>query len=484
MTWYREQSEKDAHAHIMKRLRQALASDGDFPARTQTVLKVKALVNNPNTRVDQIAEIVLTEISLGTRILHLVNSAYYQGSRKITTISQAIMRVGMQTLSEMFSGMVLMQRFVPAAKRGGAFSDTIKRSLLTSLLSAQLAEKKQANPQVREQAYLAGSLFHIGFLLLAYYFPQVYDSAEQRAVARGQNLYQSIVELLGISQLELTLAVLDSLEIPSIYSESVSEAHRCLTTGVQLGAESNLPYYLQCAALLADAICDSNSQNELDAKLVSLSASSEFPLKETREVLKDLAEHFSHHCEVIDMGFLRLPEYLYPVEQEMDTPNEQLSAEQRAFQAALNELKQAANDKEPLSSILLLALQTLVSAMGFDRAVLLLYEARQNELIGKASFGTPTPKPVREMRYSLAPSSESILAKALTSLKPERKGDPIFTDSIEQVAIPIAKGKKIIGVLYAEVVNRSEISEKIDFELGTAINSLMHQLEIALNNQL
>ena len=92
---------------IVQKLKQALRSDGDFPVRARVITELRILSSKPNTSINTIADMILKEPALGTRVLHLVNSAFYQRNRPITTISQAVMHIGMRALHAKY---LLLQR--------------------------------------------------------------------------------------------------------------------------------------------------------------------------------------------------------------------------------------------------------------------------------------------------------------------------------------------------------------------------------------
>jgi HD-like signal output (HDOD) protein len=208
-----EVREGDSPNEVLDKLGAALRKDGDFPVRAKVVTELRMLVNNPKTTVGQITEVILREPSLGTRVLSLVNSAFYQGTQPIMTITQAVTRLGMQPLSELCAGFILMQKFVPAAKRGGIFSESLKKSIIMSLVTSYLVREHDEGG-AKERGYLAGTFLNLGQLLLAYYFPQVYEAAGRRAKNLKHDVTQSLTEILGVSPSQLSLSIVDALQIP------------------------------------------------------------------------------------------------------------------------------------------------------------------------------------------------------------------------------------------------------------------------------
>ncbi|HQH26318.1 MAG TPA: HDOD domain-containing protein, partial [Oligoflexia bacterium] len=78
-------AEQEGAGKIISRLEAALSTDGDFPARARVINELLTLANNPDTPLERIVELVLSEPALGTRILHIVNSVLYQGATPVIT---------------------------------------------------------------------------------------------------------------------------------------------------------------------------------------------------------------------------------------------------------------------------------------------------------------------------------------------------------------------------------------------------------------
>lgn len=296
-------------ADLLNKLQAALRADGDFPVRAKVISDLYNLANNPNTPVNKISEVILREPSLGTRILHLVNSGYYHRGQPILTVSQAVVQVGMRTLCNLCGGLVLIHKFLPAAKRGAVFADNLKRTILTSLLTSGFSELSK-NKALAERGYLAGSFYYLGYLLLGYYFPQVYETAAKRAVERGENTIQSITELLGITASELNLTILRSLQLPDYYKEMLTKAYSADPFDTESEELKSLIRALIASGKLADAIVNDQPQEQfkqLLPELVRLGGVSEGQLM---PLLNGLPAIFSQHCEMIELGFLKIPDYL------------------------------------------------------------------------------------------------------------------------------------------------------------------------------
>ncbi len=474
---------------ILAKLEAALNADGDFPVRARAVSDLRRLVNEPNTPVEKIVEVILSEPSLGTRILHLVNSVYYNRMQPIITVSQAVMTLGMRALCDLCSGFILMQRFSPAAQRGGIFADNVKKSILTSALTSSLVLEVGKEEEV-EQGYLAGTFFALGPLLLAFYFPQVFESAEKRAVARGQTVTKSITETIGVAPVGLSLGVVDALAIPQVYRDLLINAYERfiqtvpVATTAQARSTENL---LATAAKLAEGIIETNSKSQLARTLEEISVQSGLAMEQIKLVLDKTPESFKQHCKMIEMTFLSLPDHFEQflvsgVGDSSDNGEEDADVGSD-FTFYLDEMRQAIANRETLSSIITTAMEALAFGQNFDRVLLLYLDENENLLAGKMALGKPYPTEVKNIRRELeflddetAPDIKSIIEGEVQIF-----GDPIFPDGWPFAAIPVGVSDTAFGVIYADMVCNSPLNAKpLDSGVKVAISMLVELLDQAV----
>lgn len=476
-------------AKIIQKLEAALNADGDFPIRARVVSELRKLVNDPNTPIEKIVELILGEPALGTRILHLVNSVYYQRRHPVMTVSQAVMQLGMRALTDLCTGLVLLRRFSPIAKRGGIFADNVKKCILTSLLTSMLS--RETSDEEEERGYLAGTFFSIGPLLLAYYFPQVFEAAEQRASRRGQTTTQSITETLGISPVALSLGIVDALAIPqyyrdlliNAYSIYVGEADHTQTGMGHTGVENALA----TAGRLSDAIIDTETRPELSAALDTISTTSGFNHDHFDKALSRIPVSFKKHCQMIEMSFLELPEHFVTYMETRDNPDLDQYADdvvtEDQFSYYTDEIKEAIASEETMSSIITSAMEALAFGLKFDRVLLLFSDPAEGMLEGRMALGESFGidphsfrRPIVEDEDEPGPDVNAFLEGDV-----EIYGDPLFENGWPFAAIPIGTTERTIGVIYADMVAKPE-SEDQALNEGTqvALNILADLLDKAL----
>ena len=446
---------KSTDGKILERLQAALRKDGDFPVRARVVAELRELAAKPRTPIEQISELILREPTLGTRVLHLVNSAFYQRPQPITTVTQAVTALGMKALSEMCAGMVLMQKFIPSAKKGGVFADSVKRTIITSLLSNRIASYVKLEG-LAEQGYLAGTFYSLGQMLLAYYFPQVYETAAKRAHARGKEVSKSIAELMGATSEEVALSIVDALAIPDYYRDVMVLAHMPLEKRRGDGAKVALSVAVSSAAQFSEAIVHGNAA-QLDQVLNNLVAKKLLPKEKFQQALCELPNLFKQHCEMVELDMLTLPDFIINYK---DVVSGKIAAvpkaafEENGFPRYVAEMRAAIEGKEPVSVITTLALEALVYGLGFERALLLYADSEHEKLSGRLSLGKPTPVGVKSIERICDNLPDAVDVKCFMNGLPQYLGDGLFADGWPYVCVPIGVRDYCKGVIYADIITK------------------------------
>ena len=149
-----------------------------LPAMSEHVTELISMLGNNRVTAQEVANTILKDYSLTTRILQVVNSAYYSRGTPVSTISRAITVVGFDTLRQLAATMALFEEFV----RAGAEKDEIAWAFTISLISATQSriycELKKSRLSA-EEAYICSLLHRLGKLVVLVYLPAQYQAIEQ-----------------------------------------------------------------------------------------------------------------------------------------------------------------------------------------------------------------------------------------------------------------------------------------------------------------
>lgn len=457
---------------FIEKLRRALKRDGDFPASAKIVTELRQLVGNPKTTANQITEVILREPSLGTRVLHIVNSSFYRRAQPIMTVSQAVIQIGMKTLSELCAGLVLLQRFVPAARRDGAFANCLRKTIVTSLLSSSITSEVGRNSagKTDECGYLAGSFAELGTLLLAFYFPQIYDAALKRSETKKQNVDQSIREIVGLSPLELSIEVLDSLHLPDFYLEALKASASQvaakdgtsptvpIVTSKRIPSEkeaaSNVGRALYAARTISDTLVSGKEKAQLDTVLDSLKDALGLDLDALNDIVGELPAAFNDHCTSIELSLPALPQYISAYSNDAGAAEQNQDTFQQNFDQFILEIRSSIDNREPTASVITSVMETFAWALKFERVLLLLVAPGKTKLIGRMLLGNIPNFDPKKLSRSLGPDAPPGAPDiaAFRESRPVFTGNPVLEGGQVFAAIPIGFKQNTIGVIYADRV--------------------------------
>lgn len=157
-------------------LTQKLAKFSNLPSIPQTILQIKEVSEDPNATAVDLANCILSDHQLTSRILRMANSAYYGDfAGKITTVTQGIVVMGFRAVHNIAVSMAIYGVVNDIFKNGKFDIPAFWTRTLASGVVAKFLTHKINRPQLLETAFIAGFLHDIGQVILASVFPDKYE---------------------------------------------------------------------------------------------------------------------------------------------------------------------------------------------------------------------------------------------------------------------------------------------------------------------
>ena len=227
-------------------------------------------MSNPNVSVPQLAEVVSRDQALATKILKLVNSAFYGYKKEINTISRAMVILGFRTVRNAALAISVFD-YVSGAEEDSRFpiEDFWKHSLCTASICKILGQRVGIKQQ--EETFVAGLLHDVGKLIMKKYFPEDFGDVCSHALGNDMSWCGAEAELLSIDHTGIAKAVLRSWNFPPTLVEAV-QCHHSLSSGASypglvslVNVSDHMSYLLGMGApaSLTPNACDPWSLGEL-----------------------------------------------------------------------------------------------------------------------------------------------------------------------------------------------------------------------------
>ena len=112
-----------------------------LPAFPATVHKVTSLINNPDSSLSELVEVIRLDQAITTNILRMSNSAYFGLRHKVDNVYDAIMYLGRQNVFRAVMAAGISRFFQDAPGYETEAKELWEHSVSTALLSQILARK-------------------------------------------------------------------------------------------------------------------------------------------------------------------------------------------------------------------------------------------------------------------------------------------------------------------------------------------------------
>ncbi|MBT8437371.1 MAG: HDOD domain-containing protein [Gammaproteobacteria bacterium] len=217
-----------------------LKQAGELPSLPDVYIRVTELLETESSTGLKIGEAVQSDPALTARILKLINSAYYGLQNPVTSIPQAVTLLGRQQLRQVLVGSVLAGVFKDFDITEFPLRDFWQHSIKTAIIGRQLA-MQNARVIDHEAFFTAGLLHDIGWLVIAKVNPGSYIQITELARSQKKDVIQVEFEKLGVSHIDVGVALLDKWGIPGLITQCVKRHHDTDHNG-QIAVETSIVY--------------------------------------------------------------------------------------------------------------------------------------------------------------------------------------------------------------------------------------------------
>ena len=182
-----------------------------LPSLPTIALDVISLAQQ-DANMDRIAETLRHDPALSSKILKTANSAFYGQSQTISTITRALLVLGLSAVKTLALGFSLVANL---KRRGDASFDHVeywRRSLYTATAARTLSQHLRTAR--REEAFLGGLLQDLGMVAMSQGLGDEYAQLVQQAGADHAALRMLEQETFGMDHAEVGAALAEKWKLP------------------------------------------------------------------------------------------------------------------------------------------------------------------------------------------------------------------------------------------------------------------------------
>lgn len=205
-------------------LEEIISRVDDIPALPYTVSRIIQLTEDPDSTVQDIEREVLKDQSLTSKILRLANSAYYGYPRRISTISQATVLLGFQTIKSMTLNATVSNIMGGELSGYALEKDALMRQSQSCAMVARVLAKKVKYSKA-ENAYVAGLLRDIGKVILNHYMKEQYQQVLLKVAKDQVSFLEAEEAILGFNHAQVGARVAEKWNLPEELVEAIALHH-------------------------------------------------------------------------------------------------------------------------------------------------------------------------------------------------------------------------------------------------------------------
>lgn len=188
------------------------------------IQKVTQELNNPHSSSKSIEKVISVDQALSARVLRMANSAFYGYGGKISTIAQAIVILGLNTLKALLlaaaANRMMNQELKGYGLKEGEFWE---HCVLTAVAARELSQRlKYKN---HEEVFSSGILHDLGKIFMDTYFHDHRSAVYGLMQDHGLRLDEAEMQVLGVHHGIVGQRIARSWNFPQAFQDVMAHHH-------------------------------------------------------------------------------------------------------------------------------------------------------------------------------------------------------------------------------------------------------------------
>ncbi|HAW41018.1 MAG TPA: histidine kinase, partial [Pseudomonas sp.] len=244
-------------------------NQSELPALASVVKDLQRLAEHEHASVQQLADVLLRDASLTSKVLRVGNSSYYNPSQEtIKTISRAIVMIGFENVRLISLSVTLIDSLLARAPREQLL-ELLARSFHAAVQARNISGYVLSRHE--EEVFIAALLYNVGELAFWGCGGEQVEELAQLLTQPGIKADEAVQQVLGTSFRQLSLGLVRSWNLGELTSLAHSQAAgsdpaaRAVALGVQISEAALGGWECERMTALTKAVADFTGVDENDA---------------------------------------------------------------------------------------------------------------------------------------------------------------------------------------------------------------------------
>lgn len=267
-------------------LEKALARVTELGSLPEVTTRIVQVVENPKATAHDMHELVKSDPALATKILKVVNSAFYGLPSQISSLDRAIIMLGLSAVKNIALAASLT-RFFKAEPISTQFEarDLWKHSIAVGVCAKVIADKAKC---AQEEAFVGGLVCDVGLMAMQQIMADKLRLCAETCISNPQDYVALETEIIGADHQCFGDALASRWKFPPALRTSIAYHHEPLVLNAEFKRLVSVVY-------IADTICCQNQigfwlpgcTQQLTQEVLSCVGLTAAALQEIADVLPD-----------------------------------------------------------------------------------------------------------------------------------------------------------------------------------------------------
>ncbi|MBU0986016.1 MAG: HDOD domain-containing protein [Proteobacteria bacterium] len=196
----------------------------DLPTLPAVAMEVNKMLLDYDTTIDKLSDTIEKDQAMVSKILKLVNSAFFGLRGKISNISHAIVVLGFNTIRNAVVSISIIDAFsVKEGLDGFDITDFWKHSLAVAVTSKYLSEKTGIHPA--DDCFVAGLLHDMGKIVLLQHFKDLFQKAWQAVKENNLSFYEAEKREIPVDHARIGGYLARKWQLPTALVDAIQYHH-------------------------------------------------------------------------------------------------------------------------------------------------------------------------------------------------------------------------------------------------------------------
>ena len=208
-----------------EKLKQLATRTRALPSLPALQMQLDREMGKDEPSIERVAEIISKDMAMTTKIMQLVNSAFFGLPQQISDTTEAVMYLGLATVRGLALSLQVFLQYDQKKVKGFSIDELSNHSWKTAVLARRIAQAEGCDTKFDDQCFLAGMLHDLGQLILGTGLPEDYARVLAAARENKQPLWQAERAEFGSTHADVGAYLLGLWGLPNPVVEAVAMHH-------------------------------------------------------------------------------------------------------------------------------------------------------------------------------------------------------------------------------------------------------------------